>query len=199
MRSLMPVLHVLSLVVLIFGLTMLVPVSVSWLLHDGAESAFDEAIALTLATGALLAFATRKSKRDLRIRDGFLMVALVWTVLPVFAALPLVIGLLLAVPLGWLARRFPVLRTPIIAGTGLLYTIPSLALFILMPLVIGTGILDPINVIVARPEIVAATAALASAHALASLAYTQLNPPPRRFRPRPAGWTNTTRPQAGER
>lgn len=49
------------------------------------------------------------------------------------------------------------------------------------------------------PESVAATAALASAHALASLAYTQLNPPPRRFRPRPAGWTNTTRPQAGER
>ena len=63
-----------------------------------------------------------------------------------------------------------------------------------------TGVpIDPINVIVARPEIVAATAALTSAHALASLAYTQLNPPPRRFRPRPAGWTNTTRPQAGER
>ena len=53
---------------------------------------------------------------------------------------------------------------------------------------------------VITPEIVAAMAALASsAHALASLAYTQLNPPPRRFRPRPAGWTNTTRPQAGER
>ena len=93
MRSLMPVLHVLSLVILMFGLTMLLPVAVSWLLHDGAESTFDEAIALTLATGALLAYVTRKSKRDLRIRDGFLMVALVWTVLPVFAALPLMIGL----------------------------------------------------------------------------------------------------------
>jgi trk system potassium uptake protein TrkH len=93
MRSLMPVLHVLSLVILIFGLTMLLPVAVSWLLHDGAESAFDEAIALTLVTGVLLAIVTRKSKRDLRIRDGFLMVALVWTVLPIFAALPLMIGL----------------------------------------------------------------------------------------------------------
>ena len=93
MRSLTPVLHVLSLVILIFGLTMLLPVSVSWLLHDGAESAFDEAIALTLVTGVLLAIVTRKSKRDLRIRDGFLMVALVWTVLPIFAALPLMIGL----------------------------------------------------------------------------------------------------------
>lgn len=65
------------------------------------------------------------------------------------AGVPLLIGLILALPLGWLARRFAVLYAPLIAGTGLLYTIPSLALFILMPLVIGTGILDPINVIVA--------------------------------------------------
>ncbi|MFT3848603.1 MAG: potassium transporter TrkG [Propionivibrio sp.] len=93
MRSLMPLLHVLSLVILIFGLTMLVPVAISWLLHDGAEGAFDEAILLTLAVGALLAIATRRSKRDLRIRDGFLLVVLVWTVLPVFAALPLMIQL----------------------------------------------------------------------------------------------------------
>ena len=67
----------------------------------------------------------------------------------VLAIIPLVVGLLLAIPLGWLARRHRVLYTPLIAGTGLLYTIPSLALFILMPLVLGTGILDPVNVVVA--------------------------------------------------
>ena len=93
MRSLYPVLHVLSLVILIFGLTMLVPLAVSWGLRDGAERAFDEAILLTLAVGALLGYVTRKSKRDLRIRDGFLMVALVWTVLPAFAAVPLIVQL----------------------------------------------------------------------------------------------------------
>lgn len=65
------------------------------------------------------------------------------------AGVPLVLGLLLAVPLGWLARRYPRLYPPLIVGTGLLYTIPSLALFILMPLVIRTGILNPINVVVA--------------------------------------------------
>jgi osmoprotectant transport system permease protein len=65
------------------------------------------------------------------------------------ALIPLVVGLLLAIPLGWLAKRYRVLYSPLIAGTGLLYTIPSLALFILMPLVLGTGILDPINVVVA--------------------------------------------------
>lgn len=65
------------------------------------------------------------------------------------AGVPLVIGLLLALPLGWLARRYSRLYPPLIVGTGLLYTIPSLALFILMPLVIGTRILDPFNVVVA--------------------------------------------------
>jgi len=65
------------------------------------------------------------------------------------AGLPLVLGLAVAVPLGWLAQRRRWLYTPIVAGTGLLYTIPSLALFILMPLFLGTRILDVENVIVA--------------------------------------------------
>ena len=65
------------------------------------------------------------------------------------AGLPLLLGLVVAIPLGWLARRYRGLYTPVVAGTGLLYTIPSLALFILMPLLLGTGILDPLNVVVA--------------------------------------------------
>ena len=69
---------------------------------------------------------------------------------PVLAGLPLVIGLAdrAAARLG--SRGAGRGSTPpIIAGTGLLYTIPSLALFILMPLVLGTRILDPLNVVVA--------------------------------------------------
>ena len=65
------------------------------------------------------------------------------------SVIPLVIGLLIALPLGWLARRHPVVYGPLVAGAGLLYTIPSLALFILMPLVLGTPILSDLNVIVA--------------------------------------------------
>ena len=65
------------------------------------------------------------------------------------AGLPLLIGLLLSIPLGWLSRQYRWLYTPLVVGTGLLYTIPSLALFILMPLVLGTTILDPVNVVVA--------------------------------------------------
>lgn len=65
------------------------------------------------------------------------------------AGVPLVIGLLISLPLGWLANRHRRLRGAVIVGAGLLYTIPSLALFVLMPLLLGTGILDPINVVVA--------------------------------------------------
>ena len=65
------------------------------------------------------------------------------------AGVPLVLGLLIAIPLGWLAVQRRWLLGPIVVGTGLLYTIPSLALFILMPLLLGTRILDAVNVIVA--------------------------------------------------
>lgn len=93
MQSYYPVVRVLSLVTVMFGLTMLVPWALSWAMHDGAESAFDEAVFLTVGTGLGLWYATRNEKRDLTIREGFLMVVLVWTVLPVYAGLPLVIQL----------------------------------------------------------------------------------------------------------
>lgn len=65
------------------------------------------------------------------------------------AGVPLILGLLIALPLGWLARRYRGLYPVLIIGTGLLYTIPSLALFIMLPLLLGTKILDPTNVIIA--------------------------------------------------
>lgn len=65
------------------------------------------------------------------------------------AGLPLVIGLLIALPLGLLARQGRWQGAILIGGTGLMYTIPSLALFVLIPMVLGTKILDPVNVLVA--------------------------------------------------
>lgn len=67
----------------------------------------------------------------------------------VLAGVPLLLGLLLAIPLGYAAHRWPSAYTPLVTTSGLLYTIPSLALFILMPLLLGTRILDPVNVVVA--------------------------------------------------
>jgi osmoprotectant transport system permease protein len=65
------------------------------------------------------------------------------------AGIPLVLGFVLSIPLGWAASRWSRAYPAIITTTGLLYTIPSLALFVMMPVLLGTKILDPVNVIVA--------------------------------------------------
>ena len=87
------VLHVLSVVIMIFALCLLFPLAWSFALGDAAQTAYDEAVALTAFAGALLWLITRKQRRELQPRDGFLLVALVWTVLPAFATLPLMLYL----------------------------------------------------------------------------------------------------------
>jgi osmoprotectant transport system permease protein len=62
------------------------------------------------------------------------------------ALIPVVIGLLISVPVGWIAHRWKLARSILVPLSSLLYTIPSLALFVLMPLILGTRILDTTNV-----------------------------------------------------
>lgn len=65
-------------------------------------------------------------------------------------ALPAIaISLVLAIPIAWLALRVRRLRTLLVSGSSLLYAIPSLPLFIILPVILGTGIRDQINVVVA--------------------------------------------------
>jgi osmoprotectant transport system permease protein len=65
------------------------------------------------------------------------------------ALLPVLLGLVISVPLAWLATRAPAARVVLVTVTGLLYTVPSLALIVMLPLVLGLGILSPLNVVVA--------------------------------------------------
>lgn len=67
----------------------------------------------------------------------------------VLTVVPVVLGLVIALPLGWAAHRSGRVRPVLLATSGLLYTVPSLALFVLLPAVLGTKILDPVNVVVA--------------------------------------------------
>lgn len=88
-----PVYRALGMIIMLFALTMLGPWILSYATNDGAQSAYDEAILLTFLSGTFLWYRYRNCKRELNIRDGFLMVVLVWTVLPAFAAIPLMIQL----------------------------------------------------------------------------------------------------------
>jgi osmoprotectant transport system permease protein len=65
------------------------------------------------------------------------------------SATPVLIGLVVSLPLGWLATRHRWLYGPLITASGLIYTIPSIALFVLLPGIIKTKVLDPVNVVVA--------------------------------------------------
>jgi osmoprotectant transport system permease protein len=65
------------------------------------------------------------------------------------SALPVGIGLVIALPLGWLASRYRWLYPPMLSISGLLYTIPSIALFVLVPPVLGLKALDPLQVPIA--------------------------------------------------
>jgi osmoprotectant transport system permease protein len=62
---------------------------------------------------------------------------------------PVLAGLLLALPWGVLTWRNPVLRRLTTVAASAMFTIPSLALFVVLPLIIPTRILDEANVIVA--------------------------------------------------
>ena len=91
MQRLAPVVHVLGLVVLIFSFAMLVPLTTALIGHDAAQHAFDEAFLISLGIGAVLWLGGRRWRRELKTRDGFVLVLLVWTGLPAVATLPFLI------------------------------------------------------------------------------------------------------------
>ncbi len=93
MNRLFVVVNVLGKMVLIFGLTMLIPLGLALWNNDGARFAFEESILITMSCGLLMWLVTRRYKRELQTRDGFLLVVLVWAALPAFAMLPLLIYL----------------------------------------------------------------------------------------------------------
>jgi trk system potassium uptake protein len=93
MTSLLPLLPILGGVIALFSLAMLVPLGFALVGGDAALYAYDGAIVITAGVGAMLWWAMRRHKRELQPRDGFLLVTLIWSVLPLFAALPLLFAL----------------------------------------------------------------------------------------------------------
>ncbi|BBP77858.1 ABC transporter permease [Pseudomonas gingeri NCPPB 3146 = LMG 5327] len=87
-------------------------------------------------------------KFDWILQESGTIAGLFWSHL-VLSVVPVLIGLALALPLGWAAQRSGIFKSALLGAAGLLYTIPALALFVLLPGIIGTRILDPLNVVIA--------------------------------------------------
>jgi osmoprotectant transport system permease protein len=62
---------------------------------------------------------------------------------------PILYGLVVAIPLGWIAHRFRAVRGFVLTVTGLLYTLPSLALLPLLPVIFGISALSETNLVLA--------------------------------------------------
>jgi osmoprotectant transport system permease protein len=91
------------------------------------------------------------------------------------AIIPIVVSFVLSVPLGWVANRTPLLRSVVITGGSVLYTIPSLPLFVILPLIIPTGVLDDTNLVVALSIYGVAIMSRSAADALASVDQTTVD------------------------
>lgn len=91
MKRLLATLHILGLTMVLFACTMLIPLSVSFWLADEARDAFLDGFLLALGLGGAVWLFTRRSRCELRPRDGFVLVTMVWVVLPLVAAIPLLI------------------------------------------------------------------------------------------------------------
>lgn len=88
MYKIAPIVHVLSKLAMLYAVLLLVPTLVSYLYHDSAFNAFAGTALATLAGSTAVWAATRKHDRELRPRDGFTLVFLLWLGFAAISALP---------------------------------------------------------------------------------------------------------------
>jgi trk system potassium uptake protein TrkH len=81
--------RILGILLMMFSITMLPPVVISLVFNDQGWLPFIEAFGLTFASGLLIWLPVHRVRKELRLRDGFVVVAAFWTVLGTFGAAPL--------------------------------------------------------------------------------------------------------------
>jgi trk system potassium uptake protein TrkH len=80
--------RILGILLMVFSVTMLPPLLVSLWYGDGAHTAFLIAFIIILMVGAVAWVTVLDQKRELRLRDGFMVVVLFWSVLGISGSLP---------------------------------------------------------------------------------------------------------------
>ena len=85
------VLHIVGLLQVFVGLTMLLPVACAFLYHEPQIWSLLWSVAITVAGGALLSGLTREEE-DIRVREGFAIVSLGWVATAAFGSLPFIIS-----------------------------------------------------------------------------------------------------------
>ncbi|MFN4327516.1 MAG: TrkH family potassium uptake protein [Limnobacter sp.] len=92
-RSLFPVLSVLGFAIALFSVTFLVPLAYAVLTGEDTANAFLTGFVLTFGAGVGMHVLTRRYRRELQARDGFLLVSTLWTSMPAVATVPMMLYL----------------------------------------------------------------------------------------------------------
>jgi len=82
---------------------------------------------------------------------------------------PILLGFVISIPIGWLAFRFKLTRGLLLTLAGLLFTIPSLALLVILPPLLGISALSDANLTIALTIYAVAIMARSVADALGSV------------------------------
>ncbi|WP_035058817.1 TrkH family potassium uptake protein [Andreprevotia chitinilytica] len=88
---LLPVVNVLARVALVFSFTLLAPIGLAWWNNDAGLIPFLHALVGLVVVSTALMLVTRFARRELKPRDGFVLVVGLWTTLPAVAAVPLLL------------------------------------------------------------------------------------------------------------
>ena len=83
--------RILGILIILFSTTLIPPIVVSILYADQAHTAFIAALGIIFGFGLLCWWSVRDHKQELKLRDGFVVVVLIWVVLSILAAVPLLL------------------------------------------------------------------------------------------------------------
>lgn len=84
---------VLGLILMIFGLTYILPIATSLYFSDGMVEHFQRGMSLNIGTGGIMAGLTMRFRGDIKTRDGYLLVTAFWFLMASAATLPLLWGM----------------------------------------------------------------------------------------------------------
>lgn len=116
--------RILGLLLIVYSLSMLPPILVDFIYKEEVWEAFVISFGLTLGTGLLLWLPFYNYKRELRVKDGFLIASLYWCVLSFFSALPFIF--INSQPVGWLNSIFEAVSGITATGASVLIQLDSL-------------------------------------------------------------------------
>lgn len=118
------ILRILGQLLMVFSLSMLPPILVALGYHEKAWDAFVISFLLTSGTGLLLWLPFYNYRRELKVRDGFLIASLYWCVLSFFGALPFLFAS--NPPVGWLDSIFEAVSGLTTTGASVLIKLDQL-------------------------------------------------------------------------